>query len=128
MRDRRLQAIRLSPENSSHFSNRGFAYTQQNQVERALEDFAQALRLDPKRALALYGRAITYSNSAQYELAIADYDAVLRLEPGWAEALYGRGIAKTKKGDAAGGQADIAKATQMDADAAKDFTQRGGRP
>jgi tetratricopeptide (TPR) repeat protein len=122
------EAIRLSPENSSHFSNRGFAYTQQNQVERALEDFAQALRLDPKRALALYGRAITYSNSAQYELAIADYDAVLRLEPGWSEALYGRGIAKTKKGDAAGGQADIAKATQMDADAAKDFSQRGGRP
>jgi tetratricopeptide (TPR) repeat protein len=122
------EAIRLGPETSSHFSNRGFAYTQQGQVERALEDYAHALRLDPKRAIALYGRAITYGNSDQYDLAIADYDAVLRLEPGWAEALYGRGTAKTKKGDATGGQADIAKATGMDADAAKDFTRRGGRP
>jgi hypothetical protein len=33
-----------------------------------------------------------------------------------------------KKGDAAGGKADIEKATAIDADVAKDFAERGGRP
>jgi tetratricopeptide (TPR) repeat protein len=76
--------------------------------------------------MALYGRAISYSNNAQYDLAITDYDAALQLRPDWAEPLYGRGIAKLKKGDASG-NADVAKATTLDADVGNRFIKRGGR-
>ena len=39
---------------------------------------------------------------------IADYNAALSLNPRLGETLYRRGLAKNRKGDAAGGKADIA--------------------
>jgi tetratricopeptide (TPR) repeat protein len=95
--------------------------------DQAIADYTQALRLDPKLAMALHGRAIAYSNNGQYDLAIADYDAALQARSDWAEPLYGRGIAKLKRGDS-DGNADIAKATALDADVAGEFARRGGRP
>src|SRR5262249_1630141 len=53
---------------------------------------------------------LTYLKSGQWDLAIADFTAALRLEPKLPTALYGRGYAKLKKGDAAGGKAEIAAA------------------
>ena len=46
----------------------------------------------------------------QYDEAIADYDAALRDRAEKAASLYGRGMAKRRKGDFAGGNADIAAA------------------
>jgi hypothetical protein len=42
-----------------------------------------------------------------FDQAITGYSAALLLDPGHATSLYGRGIAKQKKGDNAGGNADI---------------------
>jgi hypothetical protein len=42
--------------------------------------------------------------------AIADFDAALKAEPAMASSLYGRGLAKRRRGDDAGGEADIAAA------------------
>jgi tetratricopeptide (TPR) repeat protein len=121
------QAITLKPDERSLFVYRGWATATLGDFDRAIQDYDQALRLDPKLELALYGRAIAHSNSARHDLAIADYDAALRLRPDWAEPLYGRGIAKMQNGDAAGGKADIAKATAIDAQVAKNFARHGGR-
>jgi tetratricopeptide (TPR) repeat protein len=121
------EAIRLEPANGLSFANRGLAFTSQGSLDNAIDDYAAALRLNPNLPIALYGRAITYSNKAQYDLAIADYDAALHARSDWAEPLYGRGIAKLKRGDS-DGNADIAKATALDADVAEEFARRGGRP
>jgi hypothetical protein len=40
--------------------------------------------------------------------AVTDYDQSLKLQPKSAWSLYGRGLAKAKKGDKAGGEADMA--------------------
>ncbi|HYY36648.1 MAG TPA: tetratricopeptide repeat protein [Xanthobacteraceae bacterium] len=121
------QAIALKPDDLSLFLYRGWATAALGDFDRAIQDYDQALRLDPKLEYALYGRAIAHSNSARHDLAIADYDAALGLRPDWAEPLYGRGIAKMQDGDAAGGKADIAKATAIDAQVAKNFARHGGR-
>jgi hypothetical protein len=47
--------------------------------------------------------------------AVIDLDAALHLTPQLAGSLYGRGLGKLKKGDAAGGDADIAAAKAIDA-------------
>ena len=57
--------------------------------------------------------------------AIADYDAALKIEPKLAEALYGRGVARKRNGDSADGEADIAAAKAIKADAAEEFAQYG---
>jgi tetratricopeptide (TPR) repeat protein len=121
------QAISLKPDDGSLFLHRGYAKAALGNYDQAIADYTQALRLDPKLAMALHGRAIAYSNNGQYDLAIADYDAALQARSDWAEPLYGRGIAKLKRGDS-DGNADIAKATALDADVAGEFARRGGRP
>jgi hypothetical protein len=40
-------------------------------------------------------------------------ERAIRLNPNLAEAFYNRGLAKRAKGDSAGGDADIAKAKQL---------------
>ena len=51
----------------------------------------------------------------------ADYDAARNLNPALVSSLYGRGLAKIKSGDAAGGEADIARAKKLKPDVAQDF-------
>jgi hypothetical protein len=46
--------------------------------------------------------------------AIADSDAALRIDPKHAPSLNNRGMVKLKKGDTAGGNADIAGAKAID--------------
>ena len=50
--------------------------------------------------------------------AIADFDQAIKLDPKNAKAIYERGVAKRKSGDAAGADADIAAAKQLDPDVA----------
>ena len=57
--------------------------------------------------------------------AIADYDAALKLYAKGPTALYGRGVAKRKKGDVAGGDADIAAAKAIKPDVADWHAKRG---
>ena len=67
----------------------------------------------------LDSRGLVYLKLGQFDPAIADYTAVLKEVPDFADLLYGRGLAKRKKGDAAGGQADIAAAKALRPDVAK---------
>ena len=45
---------------ASFHSNRGFAYNELGQRERALQDFDEAIRLHPQLAEAYYGRGVVY--------------------------------------------------------------------
>jgi tetratricopeptide (TPR) repeat protein len=58
-------------------------------------------------------RGNAYFGKGQYDRAIEDYDQAIRLNPNYAEAYNNRGLAKRAKGDFAGGDADIAKAKQL---------------
>jgi len=49
-----------------------------------------------------------------YDRAIADFDEAIRLDGKLARAYLFRGLAKQAKGDDAGGNADMAKAKQLD--------------
>ena len=121
------QAIRLEPSNPQHLNNRGFAYAMKGQDDRAIQDYDQAIRLNPSYAFTLNNRANAFFRKAQYDRAIVDSDEVLRLEPYNASALYRRGLARQRKGDAAGGAADIAAARAIRADIAQDMTRNGVR-
>jgi tetratricopeptide (TPR) repeat protein len=119
-------ALKLNPKRALTFFARGAVFRRKGNFERAIEEYSQAILLEPEFPLALYGRGIAYSNSGQYELAIADYNSALRLDPNWAGPLYGRGVARLKRGDAAGGNADIATATKRHRGVADDFAIKEG--
>jgi hypothetical protein len=60
-----------------------------------------------------------------FDQAITGYSAALLLDPGHATSLYGRGIAKQKKGDNAGGNADIEAAKKIKLKIADEFSGYG---
>src|SRR5258708_7345356 len=78
---------------ASAFNNRGNAYAQKGQHDRAIEDFDQALRLDSNYAFALQSRGAAYFNKGQYDRAIQDYDQPLRLAPSYAITYHSRALA-----------------------------------
>jgi hypothetical protein len=65
--------------------------------------------------------------AGQLDGAIADYSAALAIDARMASALYCRGIARQRKGDAAGGAADIAAAKAVQVDVAEEFARYGVR-
>jgi tetratricopeptide (TPR) repeat protein len=108
------EAIRLNPTFFGTFYARGDAYFYKNNYDRAIQDFDEAIRLNPSYAPAFHDRGSAYHNKANYDRAIQDYDQAIHLNPSYAEAFYSRGFAKHKTGNKAGGDADIAKAKQLD--------------
>ncbi len=73
------------------YNNRGNAYRQSQQMDKALADLNEAIRLAPEYATAYYNRGLTYQLSNRYEEAVADYSRSLELEPGSIDALNNRG-------------------------------------
>ena len=97
------------------------------QLQEALEDCNKASSLSPTIPQILGYRGFVYLKLGQFDKALADYDAAFALTkiPDHADWLYGRGVTKLKKGDAAGGNADIAKAKTIKADIAEEYATYG---
>ena len=80
------------------------------------------------RQRAASSALLVYFKMRQWDKAIADYDRALRARPDLTLSLYGRGVARHAKGDRAGGDADIASATQGEPDIANVMTRLGVKP
>ena len=77
----------------------------------------------PNSATILGSRGFVHLRLGRLDEAIADDDAALKLNPRLATALYGRGLARRRKGDQAGGDADIAAAEAVQADIAEAYAK-----
>jgi tetratricopeptide (TPR) repeat protein len=55
------------------FYNRGNAYRDKFDYDRALADYSEAIRLDPKQAFAHNNRGIVHRMKGNFESAIADF-------------------------------------------------------
>ncbi len=97
------------------FNNRGAAHFNNMEYARAIRDFDEAIRLNPQDANGFYHRALAYKYKAQYDRAIQDFDQAIRFNPQDAQIWRNRGAVKKKKGDIAGGDADLAKAKALEA-------------
>jgi tetratricopeptide (TPR) repeat protein len=113
------EAIRLTPNDAPTFNNRGVAYDAKGDDDRAIADYNQAIKLDPKYVQAWSNVGDAYYNKQDYDRAIASYSEAIKLDPTEATPLYHRGLAKQRKGDNAGGRADIAAAKKLDSNVDK---------
>jgi tetratricopeptide (TPR) repeat protein len=73
------------------YTNRGSAYDDLRDEDRAIADHDQAIRIDPKLDLAFNNRANAYGRKGEIERALADYDQAIRLNPKFVAALNNRG-------------------------------------
>jgi lipoprotein NlpI len=81
------------------FNNRGLAYYNKKDYERAVQDYDQALRLGLKDADLLYRRGLVYLENNDYTRAIQDFDEALKLNAEHVAVLQKRGWAYESKKD-----------------------------
>ena len=74
-------AIRLEPENTAAYFNRGNAYFALDDFRQAIQDYTVALRLDPNLALAYCYRGLAYLEKGDVVRGKADQDKASRLNP-----------------------------------------------
>jgi len=108
------EAIRIKPDYANAYRNRGRAYGRTGRYDNAIADLDRAIQLDPNDVGAYSNRGFAYYYKGLYDRAIRDENAAIRLAPDDAVSYFVRGLAKQKAGDQAGGNADIAKAQQLD--------------
>jgi tetratricopeptide (TPR) repeat protein len=83
---------------SAALGNRGEAYADLRNVDRAIADFNEALRIVPKNSRALTDRGEAYLNLRNVDRAIEDFNDAVRIDPGNSKAFAGRGVAFQFKG------------------------------
>jgi tetratricopeptide (TPR) repeat protein len=113
--------------NPPAFHNRGVAYLQKGQVERAVADFTEAIRLarlpDTCAPLLMRGRA--YLCAGKYREAIPDFTQILALEPGNAFVYGCRGTAYNELADYDRAIADCTEALRLAPDLLVAYISRG---
>jgi tetratricopeptide (TPR) repeat protein len=119
------QAIRLEPDNANALNGRCWLQAVRGELQAALADCDESLRLRPNSSNTLDSRAFVYIRLGRWDEALADSDAALRANPGNAWALFERGVAKRRKGDSAGGDADIAASRGIDPKAEMELASFG---
>jgi tetratricopeptide (TPR) repeat protein len=73
--------------------DRGFAYSNIGEREKAARDYDEAIRFDPGFATAYYNRGINDRDLNQLDKAIADFSEAIRLNPRFVQAYVNRGAA-----------------------------------
>ena len=120
------KAIEIDPKDAFPYNNRCWLRAKANRdLPLALADCDAGVGLAPNNAESLDSRGFLYLRLGRFDEAIADYDAALKINPRLAGGLYGRGLAKRKKGDQAGGDADVAAARAIQADIADEYAKYG---
>lgn len=102
------ECIRLLPQASHCYNNRGFAYTGLKNYKSAISDFTATIRINPNFAKVNYYRGNSYLMHSysyrEYEylrkanllLAVNDYTIHIKSEPNFVEAFMNRGIANNE--------------------------------
>jgi tetratricopeptide (TPR) repeat protein len=103
-------------EKSNALNDRGLAYLELGQEDRADADFDEAIRLYPKNAPAYLSRGNAYSEQGRHSRAIKNYDEAIRLDPEFALAYHDRGLTYQEMGDLKRALADFEKAGELDPD------------
>ena len=107
------------------FDNRGSAYHDKGDNDRAIADYNEAVRLNPKSGMAFHNRGVAYLEKGDNDRAIADYSEAIRIDPEDASAFNGRGVAYRAKGDLDRASADYNEAIRLDPKSGKAFVGRG---
>ncbi len=106
-------AIELTPDYALAFNNRGLVYSDKREYDLAIQDYDQAIKIAPSMGMAFNNRCLAYYKKGDYFRAVQDCTQAIALEPNDANPYYNRGLIRRKQGDQSGGDADVAKARQL---------------
>jgi tetratricopeptide (TPR) repeat protein len=107
------------------YFNRGNAYRQKGDNDRAIADYTQAIAIDPKMANSYYNRGGLYRERGDNDRAIVDYTQAIGIYPKDADFYYNRGNAYLQKGDNDRAIVDYTQTIALDPKFARAYSSRG---
>ena len=119
------RAIELNPRLVEAYNNRGNAYIDIGEVDRAIVDYNKAIELNPDFALAYVNRGNYYRNKGEVDRAIVDYDKAIELNPKLSEAYNARGASYIDRGEVDRAIIEYNKAIGLKPDDADVYSNRG---
>jgi tetratricopeptide (TPR) repeat protein len=119
------EAIRLKPDYTEAFNNRGIARAEHGDLKGAIEDYSHAIRLDPTYANVFNSRGVARRDLGDTDGAMQDYTLAIRFKPTHAEAFNNRAIEHAAKGDFESALKDWKESIRLKPDFAAAFGNRG---
>src|SRR5258707_1469475 len=119
-----------APNRAQAYRNRGAAYYDKSELDRAIADFNEAVKIDASVvptyfALAYSRRGLGAAEKKDYDQAIADYGEAVKLNPTSIEVYKDRGNAYNNKNDYDRAIADFSQAIKLDPSYALAYNNRG---
>lgn len=119
------KAIEADSNYNMGFFARGGAWTQKNELEKAIADFTKSIELKPDYTTAYNSRGNVWGKIGQHDKSIEDYSKAIEFNSGYYIAFYNRGIAWNSKGEHDKAIADYGKAIELKPDYIKAYIERG---
>jgi tetratricopeptide (TPR) repeat protein len=84
--------LRIDPENSLALLNRGLAYSDAGQMDKALADFNKGEQLEPENPNIINNRGSIYFKQGEYDKALNDFNRSIDLDPRFQLGYLNRAI------------------------------------
>ena len=108
------------------YLDRGEAYGQEGQFDKAIEEINKALEIDPQNANAFNDRGLAFWLKGDINSALVDYNKAIEINPSFAMAYNNRGLLYGKgQGEMDLAIADFSKAIEMDPKLVDAYLSRG---
>ena len=107
------EAIRLQPNYSKAYVNRGVAKYTLGDKQGSLSDYNEAIRLNPELAVAYFNRGNAKSDLGDDQGTLSDYKEVIRLKPNDSKAYNNLAFIYDKMGDKQKAQVYFLKAKEL---------------
>jgi tetratricopeptide (TPR) repeat protein len=119
------QSIRLRPNYTGAFLQRGNLRFTLGDLQGAIADFTEVIRLNPKEAAAFNNRGVLRIRLGDQSAAMADFTEAIRLAPQNAENYLNRGYLRANSGDRQSAIADFTEAIRLRFGYAAAYLNRG---
>jgi tetratricopeptide (TPR) repeat protein len=99
---------------STAYMNRGIAYAQRQQLNKAIADFTSSIDANHANNFAYYNRGNVYLDLGKPKQAIADYSKAIEIAPEMSPAFLNRALANEMIGDRSASISDFRAALALE--------------
>jgi tetratricopeptide (TPR) repeat protein len=121
-------ALQLKPNAAlagAIYGDRGSAYINKGELERAMHDANESIRLNPKLFQGYRTRGGVYRRRGEFDKAITDYNKAIELNPNLPYLHVNRAVAFSEKGDEQRALRDLNEAIRRGPNLADAYADRG---
>ena len=119
------KAIGLEPRAARAYNNRGLAWYEKGEYDKALENYNKAIELNPNYAKAYNNCGLVWDEKEEYDKAIENYNKAIELDPNYIDAYNNRGNAWYEGGEYDKALADCDKTIELDPKYSNAYYNRG---